>query len=48
MHQVSTNQGMVLQVRLQTQDPSRPRYSGTLHCLRTMVKEESVGMAERS
>lgn len=31
-----------IKVRLQTQDPARPRYAGTLHCLRTMVKEESV------
>ncbi|XP_034242765.1 mitochondrial basic amino acids transporter-like [Thrips palmi] len=31
-----------VKVRLQTQDPVRPRYAGTLHCLRTMVKEESV------
>lgn len=31
-----------VKVRLQTQDPGRPRYAGTLHCLRTMVKEESV------
>ncbi|XP_052129765.1 mitochondrial basic amino acids transporter [Frankliniella occidentalis] len=31
-----------IKVRLQTQDPARPRYAGTLHCLRTMVAEESV------
>ncbi|KAK3927856.1 Mitochondrial basic amino acids transporter [Frankliniella fusca] len=31
-----------IKVRLQTQDPARPRYAGTLHCLRTMIKEESV------
>lgn len=31
-----------IKVRLQTQDACRPRYAGTLDCLRTMIREESV------
>lgn len=31
-----------VKVHLQTQDPKNPRYSGTVHCLRSIVAKESI------